>query len=161
MLKEATMSSDLIVRRFDITSREAGALIAALNAELSSLYPEEGATHFRLDPEEVAGGRGAFLIALREETPVGCGAVRRIDANTGEIKRMYVRPEQRGQGISRAVLEALEAEARSLGLSRLLLETGVRQHEAIGLYERSGFSRIASFGEYVDSPFSICYVKEL
>jgi putative acetyltransferase len=153
--------SDVIISRFDILSREARNLIDALNAELSRLYPEEGANHFRLSPDEVAPGRGAFLIALRSGKPVGCGAVRRIEETTAEIKRMYVKPEERGQGIGRALLLALEAEARTLGVSRLVLETGLRQSEAITLYEHAGFSRIPPFGEYVQSPLSFCMAKEL
>jgi putative acetyltransferase len=149
------------VRRCDITSPAAQSLIAALNAELSLTYPEPGATHFRLDPDEVADGQGAFLVASRDGTPVGCGAVRRIDPRTGELKRMYVRPEQRGRGIGRALLLALEAEARTLGLTRLVLETGVRQAEAVVLYRRAGFSVIPPFGEYVESPLSLCMAKEL
>src|SRR5262245_25557297 len=86
----------LIIQRCDILSAPARALIGALNAELSSLYTEEGANHFRLDPEEVAEGLGTFLIASRAGQPIGCGAVRRIEAQTGEIKRMYVIPEERG-----------------------------------------------------------------
>ena len=123
--------------RADIFSPTARGLIEALNAELSSRYPEDGATHFRLDPEEVAPGRGTFLVAVREGRPLGCGAVRRIEAGVGEVKRMYVAPEARGAGIGRAVLQALEAEARALGCARLVLETGVRQPEAIALYERA------------------------
>jgi putative acetyltransferase len=149
------------IRRFDILAPAARTLIEALNAELSSRYPEAGATHFRLDPEEVADGRGAFLVASRAGKPVGCGAVRRIEASTGEIKRMYVSPEERGRGVGRSLLAALEMEARALGIARLLLETGLRQPEAIALYGRAGFSRVAPFGEYVGSPLSVCMAKDL
>jgi putative acetyltransferase len=152
--------SELIVERSDIRSANARALIGALNAELSSRYPEPGATHFRLDAEEVAEGRGAFLIAYRSGQPVGCGALRRIDARTGEIKRMYVSPEERGRGVGRVILETLEVEARGLGIARPVLETGARQPEAIALYERAGFSTIAPFGEYIASPLSVCMGKE-
>lgn len=150
---------DLIIERCDIRSAPAMALIAALNAELTGRYPEAGANHFRLDPEEVADGRGAFLIASRSAMPIGCGAVRRIDERQAEIKRMYVSPAERGHGVGRALLAALEAEARRLGVSRLALETGARQPEAIALYQRAGFSRIAPFGEYVGSPLSVCMAK--
>jgi putative acetyltransferase len=152
---------DFVVERHDMRSPAARALIAALNAELTERYPEEGATHFRLDPDEVAEGRGAFLIASRSGLPIGCGAVRRIDEQQAEIKRMFVRSEERGNGVGRALLAALEAEAQRLGLSRLVLETGIRQSEAIALYERAGFSRIAPFGEYVDSPLSVCMAKTI
>jgi GNAT superfamily N-acetyltransferase len=157
MNDEATFT----IERFDILSQTARTLIEALNAELSSRYPEDGATHFRLDPDEVAAGRGAFLVASRAGTPVGCGAVRRIEGQTGEIKRMYVRLEERGRGLGRALLAALEAEARALGITRLVLETGVRNPEALALYEQAGFSPIAPFGEYVDSPLSVCMGKDL
>ena len=154
-----------------ITGAAASALIGALNAELAALYPEPGATHFRLDPEDVAPGTGAFLVARRSGRPVGCGAVRRLrDAalaralgpRVGELKRMYVAPEVRGQGIGRALLDRLEAEARALGLARLVLETGTRQTEALALYRRAGFAEIPAYGEYVTSPgTSVCLSKAL
>jgi len=149
------------IERGDILSPTARTLIEALNAELSSRYPEDGATHFRLDADEVADGRGAFLVVSRAGRPVGCGAVRRIEAQTGELKRMYISPEERRRGLGRALLAALEAEARALGITRLVLETGVRNPEALALYERAGFARIPPFGEYVDSLLSVCMGKDL
>jgi GNAT superfamily N-acetyltransferase len=154
--------NSITVARADIQSPDAQKLIAALNDELSRMYPEPGATHFRIDADEVAEGRGTFVIARKGHEPIGCGALRRIDDGVGEIKRMYVIPEERGRGVSRIVLEALEAAARTLGISRLLLETGNRSSEAIALYERSGFERIPAYGEYVLSPgTSICMAKNL
>jgi len=160
-MREEASAAGVLVQRGDLLSSAARALIEALNAELSSRYPEPGANHFRLDPDEVADGQGVFLIASSAGTPVGCGAVRRIEARTGEIKRMYVSPDARGRGIGRAVLAALEAEARALGIARLVLETGLRQGEALALYESAGFSRIPPFGEYVNSPLSVCMAKDL
>jgi len=146
------------LRREDLNSSVAQTLIAALNAELTKLYPEEGATHFRLTADEVA----AFVVAYRDSAPVGCGAMRRLDATTAELKRMYVIPAARGEGIGRAVLEALEAEARKLGIERLVLETGTRQDAALHLYRRSGFREVELFGEYLESPTtSICMAKDL
>jgi GNAT superfamily N-acetyltransferase len=159
-MSEQADQTSIVVQRADILSPAAQTLIAALNAELSRTYPEEGACHFRLDAEEVADGRGAFLIAWRAEKPIGCGAIRQIEERTGELKRMYVAPEERGRGIGRAILQALEGEARALGISRVVLETGVRQREALALYERAGFLRIAPFGEYVASPLSVCMAKD-
>ena len=92
---------------------------------------------------------------------MGCGAIRRLDADTAEIKRMYVEPGARGQGVGRAVLAALEAEGRRLGVTRIMLETGERQVEALALYSRAGFVRIPAFGEYVASPLSLCMGKEV
>jgi GNAT superfamily N-acetyltransferase len=150
-----------LIQREPLTSAAAQGLIAALNAELSARYPEEGATHFRLDAAEVAPGRGAFLVAYLALAPVGCGAVRLLANREAEIKRMYVAPEARNLGIGRAILDALEAEALALGAVRLVLETGVRQPESLSLYSRAGFVEIAPFGEYIDSPLSVCMAKEL
>jgi putative acetyltransferase len=154
-----------------ITSTVAATLIGALNVELLARYPEPGATHFRLDPDEVAPGTGVFLVARWNGRPVGCGAVRCIRAaalrrqlgpRVGELKRMYVAPEIRGQGIGRALLDRLEAEARTLGLVRLVLETGTRQEEALALYHRAGFSAIPPYGEYAASAdTSVCLAKAL
>jgi putative acetyltransferase len=154
-------SRNIDVRRENLGSSAAGTLIAALNGELSGRYPEAGANHFRLDPDEVAEGRGAFLVAYARGEPVGCGAIRRLEDGAAEIKRMYVAPAQRGQGIARLLLAHLEATARALGARRVLLETGVRQPEAIALYTRAGFTRIPAFGEYLDSALSVCMAKDL
>lgn len=152
---------EVIVSRADLLSEDAQRLIESLNDELRRRYPEEGATHFRLDPEEVAEGRGAFVIARRAGIPVGCGGIRVLEPGAAELKRMFTRPEDRGRGVALAVLAALEGVARELRVERLVLETGVRQQEAIALYERSGFVPIASFGEYVSSPLSLCMAKDL
>jgi putative acetyltransferase len=151
----------LRIERAHLSSPVAQALITALNAELDARYPEPGANHFRLDEDEVAPGRGAFLLAYLGEEAIGCGAVRRTSDAEGEIKRMYVAPHLRGRGAGGAILAALEAEARQLGLARLVLETGERQPEALALYARFGFARIPLFGEYVDSPLSVCMAKDL
>jgi putative acetyltransferase len=137
------------------------ALIAALNGELLVRYPEEGATHFRLDLDEVRPGRGAFLVARQGGEPIGCGAIRRLDAEAAEVKRMYVVPAARGRRVATTLLSALENEARLLGVVRLVLETGERQPESLALYRRAGFVAIPRFGEYVDSALSLCMAKVL
>jgi GNAT superfamily N-acetyltransferase len=145
-----------------LPSPVADRLIADLNAELTAMYPEPGANHFRLDPEEVSPGRGAFVVAFVGDAPVGCGAMRRIDPETAELKRMYVVPSARGTGIGRALVDALEREARQIAIRRLVLETGVRQIAALALYERTGFERIPLYGEYRESAdTSICMGKKL
>jgi GNAT superfamily N-acetyltransferase len=153
--------SSIELRRSDLGSSVAQHLIGELNAELNGRYPEEGANFFRLDPHEVEEGRGAFYVAYLAGKPVGCGAVRRLDATTAEIKRMYVDPAGRGNGIGRRMVEQLEAEARRLGIKRLVLETGPRQPEALALYHRTGFREIPLFGEYIGSKFSVCMEKML
>lgn len=158
------MSTRADIRREELQSPVAQTLIAALNEELTARYPEEGANHFRLEAHEVAEGVGAFLVAYSGGTPLGCGAVRCIEPEVAEIKRMYVAPSARGRGIGGQLLDALEAEAHRLGVRRLVLETGPRQPEAIALYGRAGFVEIPLFGAYAESPhpeFSVCMAKEL
>lgn len=155
-------ASPVTIARASLAAPSSQALIAALNAELLGVYPEPGATHFKVDAEEVAEGKGAFLVVKLGETPVGCGAVRLLDADTAELKRMYTAPEVRGSGLGRLLVVALEAEARALGASRLVLETGVRQHAALALYRNTGFTPIPLYGEYGLSPdTSICLGKAL
>jgi GNAT superfamily N-acetyltransferase len=153
------------------SSPVARALVAALNQDLRATYPEPGATHFRLDAEEVAPGVGIFMVARLGGRPVGCGALRcvrdpalmwELGPMVGELKRMYVARDERGKGIGRALLLRLEAEARALGLNRLVLETGNRSPDAIALYRNAGFAAIPAYGEYLASPeTSVCLGKEL
>jgi putative acetyltransferase len=158
---DAPSSLSVEIRREELSSPSAQQLILALNAELEDRYPEEGANFFRLDPEEVVYGRGAFLIAYMGGQPVGCGAVRRVEPTVAEIKRMYVDPSARNRRVGRRIVDALEGEARRLGATRLLLETGPRQPEAIALYQHAGFSEIPLYGEYIGSQFSVCMAKDL
>lgn len=154
--------TQLVFRREELDSDVVQALIRDLNEELSAVYPEEGATHFRLDADEVAPGRGAFVVGYRDDgTPVACGAVRRLDTDRAELKRMYVIPAERGRGFGNQVLAALEQTAARLGIRRIVLETGVRQREAIAMYERAGYEHVPAFEGYVGSPLSYCMSKRI
>jgi GNAT superfamily N-acetyltransferase len=154
-------TQEVELRRDDLASPIAQRLIASLNAELEARYPEEGANFFRLDPDEVSDGRGAFLVAYIDGKAVGCGAVRRIEPHVAEIKRMYVDPSVRGRRVGRRILDALESHARRLNARRIVLETGPRQPDAIALYEHAGFTEIPLYGEYIGSKFSVCFAKDL
>src|SRR5215475_13911092 len=145
------VSSETVVefRREELSAPIVQRLINALNAELEARYPEEGANFFRLDPEEVAEGRGAFLVAYLDDKPVGCGAVRMIEPAVAEIKRMYVDPPLRGRRVGRQIVLALEAQAIGLGAKRIVLETGPRQPDAIAMYAHAGFREIPLYGEYI------------
>lgn len=154
------MRRDVEIRAESIASPAARRLIAELNAELALEYPPEQ-RFTTLSPDEVADGAGRFLVAWVEGAPVGCGAVRKLTESDAELKRMYVVPGARGHGLSRAILGALEREAAALGVTRVVLETGTRQHAAMSLYESAGYGRIPAFGPYVVSPASVCFEKLL
>lgn len=103
-----------------------------------------------------------FLVARNADgTAVACGGLRQLDAESAEIKRMYVLPAHRGSGVARAVLRGLEAEAAGLGLGELKLETGTAQPDAIRFYEREGYRLIDNFGPYAGEPLSVCYARPL
>jgi putative acetyltransferase len=155
------LAAPIDIRSEDLFSPMAQRLIGALNAELEARYPEEGANFFRLDPEDVVEGRGAFLVAYLAGEPVGCGAIRTIEPGLAEIKRMYVNPRVRGRRVGRRIVEALEAQAHGLGAKRIVLETGPRQPDAITMYAHAGFHEIPLYGEYIGSQFSVCMAKDL
>jgi GNAT superfamily N-acetyltransferase len=153
--------SEIEFRREELSAPVVQQLISTLNAELEARYPEEGANFFRLEPEEVVEGRGAFLVAYLAGAPVGCGAVRQIEPGLAEIKRMYVDPAVRGRRVGRQIVDALETHARKLGAKRIVLETGPRQPDAIAMYQHAGFAEIPLYGEYIGSQFSVCMAKDL
>lgn len=105
---------------------------------------------------------GVFLVVRDADgRAVAGGGVSRFDDTRGELKRMYVRPEARGRGLGRRLLVALEAEAVRLGYRGLVLETGVQQAEALGLYTSSGYEPIPCYGVYAAQPISRCFEKSL
>ncbi|WP_227319718.1 GNAT family N-acetyltransferase [Acidisoma silvae] len=124
-----------------------------------ALYPAESNHH--LDESELDVPQVSFFVARRNGQALGCGALMRVDEIYGEIKSLFVDPSARGLGLARAVLTAIEAEALGQGLALLRLETGIRQPEAIGLYEATGFRRIPPFGSYRDDPLSVFMEKAL
>ncbi|HEY5034365.1 MAG TPA: GNAT family N-acetyltransferase [Candidatus Dormibacteraeota bacterium] len=142
-------------------SPDAHRLVAALDAHLASRYAPEQRFGPHLKAEHVAPGVGTFVIARADGKAVGCGALRRRDATTIEVKRMYVEPEMRGRGVAREILDHLESAARTMGAERLVLETGVYQEEAIGLYRGAGFKAFDCFDEYAGMPTSVCFEKPL
>src|SRR5258706_8506948 len=127
-------------------SPDARRLIDALDAHLASRYRPEQRFGPNLKPAQLAAGLGTFLVARVDGRAVGCGAVRLLDPSTVEVKRMYVEPELRGQGVAKQILTKLEAAARELGARRAVLETGVYQDEAISLYRRTGLNEDAYWG---------------
>lgn len=108
-----------------------------------------------------------FLVARREDgTAIACGGLRPLDdsiagAGAVEIKRMFVHPRARGTGVATAVLRALEDHARRLGSTRIVLETGTLQPDAMRFYEREGYDSIPLFGSYIGSDLSVCYGRHL
>jgi GNAT superfamily N-acetyltransferase len=134
-------------------------LVTALLDELRSRYDAEDDDAPSAD--DLAPPVGTFFVALRGDVPVGCGGLKHFDDGVGEVKRMYVVPEERRGGVARLVLSHVEAEARRRGYRELRLETGVLQPEAIALYASAGYELIPCWGVYEHAPWSRCMAKPL
>ncbi len=152
------------ITQVDPNATVAADLIHELSAELAGRYPDshggDGAGAFKLADVQVE--RAAFIVAWRGDEALGCGALRPMDeTDTVEIKRMFVRPEARRQGISRLILTALEDLAHEFGYQKVRLETGTRNPEALALYQSSGYRPIPCYGIYVNEPLSRCFEKNL
>jgi GNAT superfamily N-acetyltransferase len=145
----------------DPRGREASELIDALSAELARRYDyaEDGSGGFK--PEDALGPKGAFVIGHTGGRPVACGAIRPLEDKVAEVKRVFVQIDFRGRGYAKAIMNELERLARERGYTLVRLETGVRQPEAISLYEKLGYRRIQNYGEHFDSKMSVCYEKRL
>lgn len=140
-------------------SADALALIIELEAHLSPLYPDESRHGYSV--EKLIAQKVAFFLIRYHDTPAGCGGIQLFGTAYGELKRMYVRPQFRGLGLGKLMLDHLVAYAREQGVGLLRLETGIHQKAAIGLYERMGFETIGPFGEYKEDPNSRFYEKRL
>jgi putative acetyltransferase len=138
---------------------EAMALIAELTEVLSQDYPPESRHGFSV--EKLIREGVPFFVLWHDGAPAGCGGVKLVDGAFAEVKRMYIRPAYRGLGLAKLMLRHLIAHAQGHGYSVIRLETGIFQKEAIALYERFGFTRIAPFPPYWDDPVSVCYELRL
>ncbi len=101
------------------------------------------------------------ILAYVDDVPVGCGAIKAFDTITMEVKRMYVSPNYRGQGIAGKILFELERWTIELGFEKCILETGINQPEALALYHKNGFKRTTNYGQYANVMSSFCFEKVL
>lgn len=149
----------LTLERVRYDAAEAQLLIEELQQEYVIRYGERDETP--VDPDEFAEPHGVFLLAYRDGELIGCAGMRRRSGADVEVKRMLIRRPYRGHGYSRGLLALVEDEARSLGFTRILMESGLAQPEALGLYESSGYESVAGFGHYRNEPQNRCYAKML
>jgi putative acetyltransferase len=101
------------------------------------------------------------VVAYEGTKPVACGAIKEFSPELLEVKRMFVHPTHRGQGIAQAVLTELEHWAKEMHYTGCVLETGKRQPEAIGLYQKCGYAPIPNYGQYIGVENSVCMQKQL
>lgn len=134
-------------------------LIKELDDYQDTLYPPEA--RYALDLNSLQASNTIFIVA-RDDIghAVGCGAVV-LESGRGELKRMYVQPAYRGQGIAQKIISALEATAAERGCFELKLETGPRQPEALSFYGKQGYRTCGPFGSYPDHPLSVFMEKTI
>ena len=131
-------------------------LISLLDKDLYSRYYNAQSKYDSFNKIDLIN---TVVIAYDNGQPVGCGCFKVVNDFTVEIKRMFVKNEHRGKGISKMILQELENWSKDFGYKRVILETGTRQLEAIGLYTNSGFKRIPNYGQYRDIETSLCFEK--
>ncbi len=165
--------SDVVVVESSPLDDQVAPLLVELDAYLHRQYPVDEfppEINHILEPKALAQPSVTFLVAwalkpdAAERTAVGCGAVRRMTDEAGaygEIKRMFVKPQARGQRIAEQILTQLEGVMRGEGIRRILLETGIRQPEAQRLYARCGYTVRGGFGGYSEDFVSVFMGKAL
>lgn len=135
-----------------------GGLVVQLDRYLAVM---DGDEHAFYDQYNKVSAIKEVVLAYHNRQPVGCGAIKKYSETEAEVKRMYVHPDFRGQGIAKKMLHELETWASESGFSTCILETGKRQAEAIRLYQNYGYSIMANYGQYQNVANSICMKKVL
>jgi GNAT superfamily N-acetyltransferase len=151
------VSSAIDIREMPADCDVARELMGELSDILRSITGRGGENHF--DAHDTEGPRSAFLVAFVGDEAVGCGALRRVDDGTAEVKRLYARTSD--MGVGSAVLEGLEDRGRAFGYRRLILETGRQNVRAVEFYHGHGYDDTPNFGVYEGNPASVCFSKEL
>ncbi|RNI23715.1 GNAT family N-acetyltransferase [Rufibacter latericius] len=144
--------------RTDSGNQDFAELVSLLDADL---HVRDGDDHSFFAQFNKISAIKHVVVAYYDLLPVGCGAIKAFAGDTVEVKRMFVLPEFRGQGIAGKVLTELEQWADELGFQSLILETGKAQPEAIRLYTKSGFQVIPNFGQYENIESSVCMKKAI
>lgn len=146
------------VIRTDSNNTDFITLVEHLDVYLSITDGEE---HSFYDQFNKLDNINHVVLIYENQAPIACGAFKEFDNESVEIKRMYTSPIVRGQGVAAEVIKELENWALELGYAKCILETGIRQFEAVGFYKKSGYQIIPSYGQYAQMENSICFEKNL
>ncbi|MNH92926.1 putative N-acetyltransferase YsnE [compost metagenome] len=154
------MEIGALIRQVSPPDENLAALIRKLDEYLLTKYPPEEI--FKVDFSDPSIQKGYFAVAYEDETPVGCGGFLPYpEEGYAELKRFFVDPVYRNNGIARRLLTHLEEEAGTRGFRTLRLETGEPQVEAVNFYKKHGYMVIERYGEYVDCESSLCMEKQI
>jgi putative acetyltransferase len=145
----------------DPKSADARQLLNAFVEEVRRRYDEPPADVGYFDPALVSAPGSVFLVARVEGRAVGCGALVPMEDKIVEIKRMFVLPKERGRGVAKKILQALQAYAQEFDYDRIQLETGIKQPESIALYGKFGFYRVPNFPPFEEDRTAVCFEKRI
>jgi putative acetyltransferase len=146
------------IQRTTATNNDFVALIKRLDEDIKVRDGEEHLFHAQYNKIDHIHH---VVVAYKNQVAVGCGAIKHFDGETAEIKRMFVSPNCRGEGIATKILTELEQWARELNYKVTILETGVKYPEAIALYQKHGYTPIPRYGQYEQVLSSRCFTKSL
>jgi putative acetyltransferase len=148
----------IVIKRTNSDNPDFKALTNLLDITLCDIYgtkQEDFEEYNRIDNLDTV------VLAYEGDTPIGCGCFKRFNADTIEIKRMFVKPDHRRKGVASRMLYEIESWALELRYSYAALETGNRQLDAIDLYQNLGYTITSNYGQYTDSEISVCMMKSL
>jgi putative acetyltransferase len=148
----------LILKRTNSNDADFQKLVKELDKDLAIRDGEDHAFYAQFNKIDTIK---YVVVAFDNETAAGCGAIKEYAPDTMEVKRMFVPVESRGKGIASLVLKELESWAEELGYKKCILETGIKQPEAIGLYKKNSYKVIKNYGQYAEVEDSVCFEKQL
>ena len=146
------------LKRTTSTDEDFRSLVSLLDRDLAI---RDGADHSFYNQFNKIDNINTALVYYEDGKPVGCGAFKEFDGESVEIKRMFVLPDFRGKGIAAEILSELENWAAELNYTTCVLETGIKQPEAIRLYQKSGYQLIPNYGQYEGVATSVCFRRKL
>ncbi|MDQ0066147.1 GNAT family N-acetyltransferase [Chryseobacterium lathyri] len=145
-------------KRTDSSNRDFQSLVKLLDADLAVRDGEDHEFYHQFNSIDMLKN---CVVAYSDDTAVACGAFKPFSEDTVEIKRMYTDIEKRGKGFASKILNELETWAKEEGYKKCVLETGIKQPEAIALYEKCGYIRIPNYGQYIGIDNSVCFEKRV
>ncbi len=148
----------LTLKRTDSKNEDFISLVKLLDADLAI---RDGIEHDFYNQFNGITSLQYVIVAYEDECPVGCGAIKAFETNAMEIKRMFVQPAFRGRSIASAIITALEMWSAEMKKEKCVLETGIKQPEAIALYQKQGYIQIPNYDQYQGIANSLCFEKIL
>ena len=144
--------------RTDSENKDFIALVKELDTDLATRDGSEHAFYAQFNKIDTIKH---VVVLYEKDEAVGCGAIKHFSPVAMEVKRMYTQPAQRGKGLATAILTELEKWAAELGYQQCILETGLKQPEAIALYQKNGYQLMPNYGQYAGVENSVCFEKKL